>query len=45
MPSQLDGLAGGASGGNDDDPSSRVNRSAICLGIEGELVIAGWLHS
>jgi hypothetical protein len=42
---QLNGLTGCAGRGNDDDSASRMRGAAICLEIEWELVIAGWVHN
>ena len=41
---QLDGLAGGAGGRDDDDPAARVRRATVGVGIGREVVIAGGVH-
>ncbi len=42
---QLDGLARGAGGRDDDDPAPRMGSAFIGGRIEGEMVIAGRVHS
>ena len=42
--SQLDGFAGGASGGDDDHPATGMPRGAVGSGIGWEVVVAGGVH-
>ncbi len=42
---ELDGLAGGAGGGDDDHPATGVIRPAVGLGVGRQEVVAGRMHT